>query len=85
MTIKEHVNRNLEVIDINIYNINKNLEEMKNIKDFISDAVIKDKCDADEIATLREKYKNLEFENTILSEESRENAEKAIRIINSVL
>jgi len=68
-------------IDNNNDVINKNLEKMEEIKCNIADDVLNDVCNIDDVAKLREEYKQLEFSINILREENNVYKAEAIGIL----
>jgi len=68
-------------IDINNDVINKNLEKMEEIKYKIADDVLNDVYNIDDVAKLREEYKQLEFSINILREENNVYKTEAIGIL----
>lgn len=68
-------------IDNNNDVINRNLEKMEEIKYKIADDVLNDVCNIDDVAKLREEYKQLEFSINILCEENNVYKTEAIGIL----
>lgn len=79
--ITQAIRKITEQIDNNNTIIQKNLEEMEEIRCKISDSVLEDACNVENVVHMRDSYKKLEFSIGILREEKNEYKTEAISIL----
>lgn len=79
--ITQAIRKITEQIDNNNTIIQKNLEEMEEIRCKISDSVLEDACNVENVVHMRDSYKKLEFSIGILREENNGYKTEAISIL----